>query len=75
IVEALPFLKEAEQKKVFERVIAPKLAASQKSDWRTWSWSRYQAGKALEKYQKPFQNIMNSRYGGDSPILSYSIPF
>ncbi|MCI0405897.1 MAG: DUF4173 domain-containing protein [candidate division Zixibacteria bacterium] len=74
IVEALPFLKEAEQKKVFEGVIAPKLA-SQMSDWRTWSWSRYQAGKALEKYQKPFQNIMNSRYGGDSPILSYSIPF
>ena len=74
IVEALPSLNNAEQKKVFDCIIAPKLT-SLKSDWRTWSWSRHQAGKVLEEYRKPFQNIMNSWYYGDSPILSYSIPF
>ena len=74
IVEALPFLKEAEQKKVFDCVIAPKLA-SQKSDWRTWSWSRYQAEKALADYRAPFQKVMNSWNYGNSPIISYSISF
>jgi len=74
LVEALPLLNNADQKKVFDCIIAPKLA-SLKSDWRTWSWSRHQAGKVLEEYRKPFQNIMNSWYYGDSPILSYSIPF
>jgi len=74
IVEALPSLNEADQKKVFDSIIVPKLI-SLKSDWRTWSWSRHQAEKAVEEYREPFQNIMNSLYYGDSPILSYSIPF
>lgn len=74
IIDALPLLNDVDQKKIFDSVIAPKLA-SQKSDWRTWSWSRHQAGKILEEYQKPFQNIMNSWHYGDSPVLSYSNSF
>ncbi|MCI0596590.1 MAG: hypothetical protein L0Z48_08625, partial [candidate division Zixibacteria bacterium] len=75
IVEALPFLKEAEQKKVFERVIAPKLAASQKSDWRTWSWSRYQAEKAVEAYREPFQKIMGDWFNENLLVLGQITPF
>ena len=75
IVEALPLLKETEQKKVFERVIAPRLAASQKPDWRSWSWSRYQAEKMLKEYREPFQKIMNSWNYKNSPVLGYSIVF
>lgn len=74
IIEALPLLKENEQKKVFERVIAPRLA-SPKSDWRSWSWSRHQAQKTLKEYQEPFQQIMNLWNYNNSPALSCSLPF
>ncbi len=68
IVEALPSLKEAEQRKMFDCVIAPKLA-SQKSDWRSWSWSRYQAEKVLKKYKDPFQKIIGDWSNENLPIL------
>jgi hypothetical protein len=74
LIEALPSLKETEQQKVFDSIIAPRLA-SPKSDWRTWCWSRHQAEKALKEYRSPFQKIMNSWNYGNSPLLSCSIPF
>ncbi|HEU4437340.1 MAG TPA: hypothetical protein VFR89_07720, partial [candidate division Zixibacteria bacterium] len=61
--------------KVFERVIASRLAASQKPDWRSWSWSRHQAEKMLKEYREPFQKIMNSWNYDNPPVLSCSIPF
>jgi hypothetical protein len=74
LIEALPSLKETEQQKVFDSLIAPRLATP-KSDWRTWSWSRHRAEKALKEYRSPFQKIMNSWNYGNSPLLSCSIPF
>ncbi|MCI0330305.1 MAG: DUF4173 domain-containing protein [candidate division Zixibacteria bacterium] len=74
IVEALPSLNEADRKKVVDSIIVPEFV-SLKSDWRSWSWSRYQAAKTLEKYRTPFQKIMNSLNYDNPPILSYSIPF
>ncbi|MGH8003299.1 MAG: DUF4153 domain-containing protein, partial [Limisphaerales bacterium] len=68
LVEALPSLNDADQKKVFDCIIAPKLT-SLKSDWRTWSWSRHQAEKVLEEYREPFQKILSFWYNGNIPVL------
>ncbi len=68
IVEGLPSLNEADQKKVFDCIIAPKLA-SLKSDWRSWSWSRHQAEKAVEEYREPFQKIIGFWYNENFPVL------
>ncbi len=74
IVEALPVLNEANQKKVFDSIIVPKLT-SLKSDWRTWSWSRHQAEKAVKEYREPFQKIIGFGYNGSFPVLGPAIFF
>lgn len=74
IVEALPLLKENEQKKVFERVIAPRLTASRKSDWRSWNWSRHQAEKVLNAYREPLQKIMGEWSKQSSLVLGQLTP-
>lgn len=68
IVEAMPTLNETDQKKIFDSIIAPRLV-SLKSDWRSWSWSRHQAQKAVEEYREPFQKIIGFWYNGNFPVL------
>lgn len=59
LVEALPFLSKDEQVKVIHSAILPRLAEST-SDWRSWSWGRSQAAKALRESETNVRDALNT---------------
>ncbi len=74
LVDALPSLSDQDRKKVVIEILMPKLA-SPKTDWRTWSWGRFQAHKTLYKNRESLQSTLNFWYYENFPILSQLVSF
>jgi hypothetical protein len=59
LVEALPSLKKEEQFKIIHGAILPRMAKSE-TDWRSWSWGRSRAEKALRESETSFRGTLEA---------------